>query len=144
MAAGTASTGFASSVLADNTSFNAFNEANEHLAIYTRVSAQTNDIEAVFLNAGDETLSIDALTPHEITTFRGKFDVQALTANKPLVLAPGESVSVAVNSHDKSLDAHERINQGQSLSRALETSASAISTAGHTIPISVNQSSPLA
>ena len=140
-AAGTATVGFSSSSMASDINFQALNPqgVEDHLAVQTRLSSQTNDIEAVFYNAGDQTLSIDALTPHEITTFRGKFNIKALTANEPLVLAPGESVSVGIQRHDSSLYLNENIRQGQSLSRALQASASAVSTTGKPIPIRVNQ-----
>jgi len=146
VAAGTASAGLASNTFANNHSTNAKKGhfAEGHLAIRTRLSAQTNEVEAVFQNAGDETLSIDSLGPHEISTFRGKFDVQALTANRPLVLAPGESVSVALNTHDKAMQLNDLMTQGQSLSQALQASASAVSTAGNPIHVSVYQTQPFA
>jgi len=146
VAAGTASAGLASTAFANTTGTQAVGDSSTegHLAIRTRLAAQTNNVEAVFQNAGDETLHIDTLTPHEITTFRGKFNVQALTAEKPLVLAPGESISVALNAHDKALPLNDLMNQGQSLSQALNASASAVSTAGKPIHVSVYQTQPFA
>lgn len=140
VAAGTASAGLSSSVLANNTNPNVFDKGstNDHLNFETKVSAQTNDIGVVISNPGNETLSINTLTPHEITTFRGKIDLKPLTEGKPLVLAPGEQVSVALSAHDKSLKINERIHHAQSLSQALKTSATAISSDGNPIPISVN------
>lgn len=147
VAAGTASAGFASTAIAGCNDGN--HQASElstdgHLAIHTRISAQTNDVEAVFFNAGDDTLSISALTPHEVTTFRGKFDVASLTSDKPLVLAPGQSVSVGMSAHSKELSFNERMHHGHSLTRALQTSASAVSTNGKPINISVNKTFPMA
>ncbi len=146
VAAGTASAGLTSTAMAGCNYGNhqtSTATTDGHLAIHTRISAQTNDVEAVFLNAGNETLSIDALTPHEISTFRGKFDVAALTANKPLILAPGESVSVGMGAHSKELKFNDRMLHGHSLTRALQASASATSTNGKPIHISVNKSLPI-
>lgn len=146
VAAGTASTGLTSAALAACNNPNhqtSVSSTEGHLAVRTRISAQTNDVEAVFLNAGDHTLSIDTLTPHEVTTFRGKFDVAALTAKEPLVLAPGESVSVGLSAHSNSLNVNERMQQGHSLGRALQASASAVSTNGQPIHVSVYQTLPI-
>ena len=146
-AAGTATAGFtipsiAETDLGNGTTTPFVSEA--HLAIHTRLSVKGNDIEVVFVNAGADTLSIETLTPHEVTTFRGRFNIGALTADKPLVLAPGKSVSVAISSHGSEMDFHEMIRQGQSLTRALQTSASAYTTDGAHVHISVNETQPFA
>ena len=146
-AAGTATTGFAtySQASTDNGLIPTTpNDTEGHLAIYTRMSATGNDIEAVFVNAGTDTLTIATLTPHEITTFRGTFDVAALTKTKPLVLEPGELVTVSMAPHNDKMAWRELMQQGQSLSRALQASATAATTNGIPIHISVNESLPFA
>lgn len=147
-AAGTATAGFATHSLA-GTDVEELNstpsvDTEGHLAIHTRLSPKGNDIEAVFVNAGSEHLNIKTITPHEITTFRGRFNVAALTADKPLMLAPGDSVSVSITPHGDRLKLHELMQQGQSLSRALQTSATAVTTSGMPIHISVNETMPFA
>ncbi len=147
VAAGSATAGLATQAFAgtDGNAQKLPSQATEgHLAIQTRISPRANDIEAVFINAGDDTLNIESLTPHGVTTFRGKFDVAALTANKPLVLAPGESVSVHMTPHGDRMKLNELMLQGQSLSRVLQTSATATTTQGVPIHITVNETRPFA
>ena len=144
-ATGTATAGFAThsqaEINANSTAVESL-EKDRHLAIYTRMSSSANDVEAVFVNAGTDTLTIDTLTPHEVTTFRGRFDVSVLTAEKPLVLAPGQSVSLGMTPHGHRMQWNELMQQGQSLSRALQTSATAVTTDGMPVHISVNETLP--
>ena len=148
IAAATATIGFATHTLAateaDGLKAASSLDTTGHLAIHTRVSAKGNDVEAVFVNAGSNTLNRESITPHEITTFRGRFDVASLTAKEPLTLAPGESLSLGITPHGNKMQWHELMQQGQSLNRALQTSATAITTDGRPIHISVNETLPFA
>jgi len=121
-----------------------FSDPEGHLAIHTRLSPKSNDIEAIFVNAGSETLNIKSITPHEVVTFRGRFNIAALTEDKPLVLAPGDSVSVGIAPNERKMKFHELIRHGQSLNRALQASATAVTTGGVPIRISVNETLPFA
>jgi len=65
-----------------------------NIDIKVRVSVTSNDLELLITNAGSETTNITQLTPAELNTGRGYFDMQAILADGPLSLKPGESIAV--------------------------------------------------
>ena len=62
--------------------------------IKVRVSVTSNDLELLVSNAGAEATNITQLTPSQLQTARGYFDMQGLLADGPLSLKPGEGVTV--------------------------------------------------
>jgi len=143
-AAGTATAGLASTAVAKGLNHDQVLASDGHIAIHTRISPRGNDVEAVFTNAGTTTLHVDDITPHNVDTFRGQFNVSKLTADAPLVLEPGASVSVHMTPHGDRAKFNDLMRQGQSLTQALKASATATNTRGVPIHISVNETLPFA
>jgi len=65
-----------------------------NIDIKVRVSVTSNDLELLITNAGSDATNITQLTPSQLNTGRGYFDMQAMLANGPLNLKAGESITV--------------------------------------------------
>jgi len=74
-------------------------EALANIDIKVRVSVTSNDLELLVTNTGSDATTITQLTPSQVTTGRGHFDLQAMLANGPLELKAGESVTVPLAKH---------------------------------------------
>ena len=114
-------------------------------SLRTRVSAQTNDIEIVLTNTGDHAATITQMTPHTVTTRRGRFVLgDVLNDDGRLSIDAGQSVSVAIQRHPVVLDASDVSHRATSLSQILRQSASIVVDGKSFVPVTVVPHSPFA
>lgn len=69
------------------------------IELTTRVSAIRNDIEVVLTNTGRKAVTLTQLSPSQVNTPRGHFDLADLLREGPRQLAAGESISVPITHH---------------------------------------------
>lgn len=100
-------------------------EALADIQVSTRVSAISNDLEVLITNTGNQSTTIKQLTPSVTMTKRGQFDFGRLMKDGDIALAPGQSISVPMQSYAAQINATDTSNQqAQSLSEALRRSFS--------------------
>lgn len=107
-------------------------------SISTRVSAESNDIEILITNTGENSARITQMTPSETVTERGRFNFQHLLADGDLTLASGQSVAVPMIPHAAKLDASSNATRASSLNQALKSSFSVITENESFAKVSVN------
>lgn len=128
--AGTTLAGVAHSGLAKQTLDIRFDSEGASLAelqVYTRISADNNDIEVVIRNTGDSTANITAMTPSQTATARGVFDFARLFDDGPVTLSSGKSVVVPMIPHTACVSTNPScVMNARSLTQALRVSLSVI------------------
>lgn len=102
-------------------------EALADIQVSTRVSAISNDLEVLITNVGNLSTRITQLTPSVTMTKRGQFDFWQVMKDGDIALAPGQSISVPMQSYVAQINATDTSNkQAQSLSDSLRRSFSVI------------------
>jgi len=107
------------------------------LAVTTRVSSHTNDIEVVITNRGKSSATITSMTPSYTTTPRGQFNFSKLLAKGDLHLTSGQSVVVPIEPRPQFNSNMLNTTRDMSLKESLKKSMSFITDEGTFAVVSV-------
>lgn len=94
--------------------------------VRTQISPVRNELEIVLTNTSPHTTRLTHITPAEIRTARGTFDLQSLLDSGDLIMAAGDSVTVPMQHHPVVLDASDVSQRSQLLTDALKQNLSII------------------
>lgn len=69
------------------------------IELSTRVSATNNDIEVVLTNNSTQSVTMTQMSPSQLSTPRGTFNLEQVLEKGPRQLAAGESISIPMTHH---------------------------------------------